>query len=326
MRFYEFVREHVIPFNAVIALSVTVAAVLDFLAPQAPFLAWLSYLLAAAVLLAMALEVRAQRSNVAASGWHVQLLNRLRSPPGPLWKSPAWQVVSVIAVVSLVLGQASKASADSGGLIAGAAPNLRNVQVLLLGLQQDTRRIQTTLDAMAPKVDSIQSSVAEMETAIKGPREYLELGDYAFLQKHVASGKKLPQSGLHLLLGLNRKRDDRFQLLKLYLDNGFDIRRPVPLETLAMTTLIDDESTIKNVAKLNAWSRKRYELDAMTLLISCGTMDLLTYSYIANDKLLTDWLIQRGISPTAQYDCALGSMGVKKWTVTTGDIQSVLSQ
>ena len=55
MRIYDFVREHVIPFNSVIAMAITVAAVLDFLAPQAPYLAWLSYVLAAMVLLAMVL-------------------------------------------------------------------------------------------------------------------------------------------------------------------------------------------------------------------------------------------------------------------------------
>lgn len=55
MRIYEFVKEHVIPFNSVIAMAVTVAAVLDFLAPQAAYLAWLSYELAGLVMLAMGL-------------------------------------------------------------------------------------------------------------------------------------------------------------------------------------------------------------------------------------------------------------------------------
>ena len=65
MRIYEFVREHVIPFNSVSAMAVTVAAVTVCLAPQAPYLAWLSYALATMVLLAMVLEVRAQRPGVA---------------------------------------------------------------------------------------------------------------------------------------------------------------------------------------------------------------------------------------------------------------------
>ena len=104
MRIYEFVREHVIPFNSVIAMAVTVAAVTDFLAPQAPYLAWLSYALATMVMLAMVLEVRAQRPGVAGGAWYMRLLGRLRAPPGPLWKSPAWQVIGIITAIALVLG------------------------------------------------------------------------------------------------------------------------------------------------------------------------------------------------------------------------------
>ena len=181
MRIYDFVREHVIPFNSVIAMAITVAAVLDFLAPQAPYLAWLSYVLAAMVLLAMVLEVRAQRPGVAGGAWYVRLLGRLRAPPGPLWKSPAWQVIGIIAAIALVLGQASKARADSGGLIASAAPNLRNVQLLLLGLKEDARRIQAVLDGVDTKVDSIHASMGNMEAALtKDPLEALMEGDYPF--------------------------------------------------------------------------------------------------------------------------------------------------
>ena len=99
MRIYDFVREHVAPFNSVIFTSVTVAGVLDFLAPQAPYLAWLSYALAGLVLLAMVLEVRTLRGRAAGSGWSVRFLGWLREPPGPLWKSPAWQVFGVIVVL-----------------------------------------------------------------------------------------------------------------------------------------------------------------------------------------------------------------------------------
>lgn len=326
MRIYDFVKEHVMPFNAVIMMSITVAAVLDFLAPQAAYLAWLSYALAALVLTGMTLELLYQRANANADAPYARLLGWLRSPPGPLWNSPAWQVIGIIAVIALVLGQASKARAANGGLIASAAPNFRNVQVLLLGLQADTQRIQATLTGMDSKVDSIHSSVGELESALKGPTEYLEQGDYPFLQKYVAAGKKLPQSGVHLLLGLNRKRDDRFDLLQLYVSQGFDIQRPVPVETLTFDTMIDDIPTIKNIAKINAWARKNFQLDASTLLTSCKTMDLLAYSYVASDKPLTDWLIRQGVRPDAKYACELGAAGVKQWTVTANDIQTVLKQ
>jgi len=167
MRIYEFVREHIVPFNSVIAMSLTVAAVLDFLAPKAPYLAWVSYALATLVLVAMALEVRYQHARaVMGNPGYAHLLNRLRRPPGPLWKSPAWQVAGVIVAVALVLGQASKARADNGGLIASAAPNLRNVQVLLLGLKEDTQRIQATLERVDTKVDSVHASIQESSQKI----------------------------------------------------------------------------------------------------------------------------------------------------------------
>ncbi len=327
MRIYEFVSKHVMPFNAVIVMSMTVAAVLDFLAPRAPFLAWVSYVLAAMVLLAMALEVRAQRPGVMGGAWYVQLLGRLRAPPGPLWKSPAWQVIGIIAAIALVLGQASRARADSGGLIASAAPNLRNVQVLLLGLKEDTRRIQATLDGMDTKVDSIHASVGSLEAALmKEPIEYLMEGDYPFLQKLAASGKRLPRNKGALLVGLNQKRDDRFDLLRLYMEHEFDIREPVGFEYLVTTT--DDVPTLKNIKKLNAWGSKLLGLDdpkigAFALLNSCPTMDLLAYAYIAQDKPLVDWLIQQGLNPKAQYPCNWVST---KWTMSAKELRVLLDQ
>ncbi len=71
-----------------------------------------------------------------------------------------WQVIGIIAAhCAGPSGQASKARAYSGGLIASAAPNLRNVQLLLLGLKEDARRIQAVLDGVDTKVDSIHASM-----------------------------------------------------------------------------------------------------------------------------------------------------------------------
>jgi len=308
------------PFNAVIVMSMTVAAVLDFLAPQAPYLAWVSYLLAALVLLAMVLEVQALRSGATGGTWYIQLLARLRPPPGPLWKSPAWQVVAIIAVIALVLGQASRARADSGGLIASLAPNLRNVQALLLGVKEDTQRIQTTLDGVDTKVGAIHTSVGNLEAALtKEPIEYLMEGDYPALKKHVAAGKRLPRNTDMLVKGLNQKRDDRFDLLRLYMDNQFDIREPVELLMLLSS---DDVPTINNVKKLDAWAQKRFQTSASTLLYQdCKTLDLLAYAYIADDKPLAEWLVQQGIKPDTKYPCENYS---RKWTISAKEIQALL--
>ncbi len=321
MRIYDFVKEHVIPFNAVILMSITVAAVLDFLAPQAAYLAWVSYALAGLVLTIMMLELLHQRAVLKGDSFSARLLGRLRLPPGPVWRSPAWQVIAVIAVIALVLGYASKARAEDGGLIASSAPNLRNVQMLLLGLQQDTRRIQTTLDGMAPKIDSIQASVGGIEAALKSPLEYLSEGDYPFFQKYVASGKKLPQSTGHLVGGLNQKRNDRFELLDLYIKHGFDIQQPVDMLTLS-TILVDDIPTIDNVRKLNVWAQKRIQQDANVIFYSCKTMDLMVYATVAGDRPLADWLVQKGLRTDTQYPCEWPG---KSWTMTVKDFQTIFS-
>lgn len=321
MRLYEFVSRHVMPFNAVIVMSTTVAAVLDFMAPQAPYLAWVSYVLAALVLLAMVLEVQYQRSP-SEDAWPVRLLGRLRPPPGPLWKSPAWQAVGVIALIALALGQASKAKAGEGGLIASAAPNLRNVQMLLLGIKEDTQRIQATLNNVDTKVNSIHASVEGLQGVLaKEPIEYLMEGDYPALKKHVAAGKRLPRNTDMLVKGLNQKRDDRFDLLRLYMDNQFDIREPVELLMLVSS---DDLPTIKNVKKLDAWAQKRFQASASTLLYQdCKTLDLLAYAYIAGDKPLAEWLVQQGMKPDTQYHCENYS---RKWTVSAKELQTLMAQ
>lgn len=323
MRIYEFVREHVMPFNAVIVMSMTVAAVLDFLAPQAPYLAWVSYALATLLLLAMVLEVQYLRSSLRDT-WLARLLGRLRPPPGPLWKSPAWQVIGVIVAIALVLGQASRAKASDGGLIASAAPNLRNVQVLLLGIKENTQRIQATLEGVGTKVDSIHASVEGLQGVLaKEPIEYLMEGDYPALKKQVDAGKRLPRDTSLFLLGLNQKRDDRFDLLRLYMNNQFDIREPVEFVMLASSS-IDDVPTLRNVKKLDAWAQKRFQIGAASLFDgACKTLDLLAYAYIAGDKPLADWLIQQGLNPDTKYPCEYVS---RKWTLSARELQALLAQ
>lgn len=321
MKIQDFVRDHVSPVNTVIFSSVTVAGILDFLAPRAPFLAWVSYALAGLVILAMVLEVRALRSGTTDKSWYVRALGRLRQPPGPLWKSPAWQVFGIVVVIALVLGQASKARADSGGLIASAAPSVRNVQTLLLGVQQDTQHIRATVDNMAPKVDAIQASVGTMEAMLKEPRDYLGEGDYPYLQKLVASGKKLPQDQWMLLLGLNQKRPDRFELLRLYMDQGLDIRQSMPvLSNVVLGSRINDLPTLRNLEKLDAWAKKRTQLPSIGIAFVCERMDLLAYAYIADDKPLAEWLIKEGLNPQHEYPC----MYIDK-PMTSQNLQAMLA-
>lgn len=323
MRIHDFVRDHVSPVNTVIFSSLTVAGILDFWRSEHRFLSWLSYVLAGLVLLAMMLEVRALRPGTTGNAWYARVLARLREPPGPLWKSPAWQVFAIVIGIALVLGQASKARADSGGLIASAAPSVRTVQMVLLGVQQDTQHIRATVDTMAPKVDAIQASVGTMESMLKEPRDYLGEGDFPYLQKLVASGKKLPQDQWMLLLGLNQKRPDRFDLLRLYVDHGLDIRQSMPVfSNVVLGSRIDDMPTLRNLDRLDAWAAKRTQMRGVGLAFVCDRMDLLAYAYIAEDKALADWLVQQGLNPQQQCPCGFSD---KSWTMSSQSLQVILA-
>lgn len=320
MKINEFVRDYIIPFNSIIAMAVTVVAVLDFLAPQGAYLAWFSYALAGVVMLAVALEVRCQRAKGTGSSWDARLLNRMRKPPGPLWKSAAWLVIGTISILALILGQASKAQADTGGLIASAAPNLRNVQTLLLGLREDTQRIQDKLDGVDSKVASIQTS---LEAALDDPMERLMQGDYPYFEKRVQAGKGLPQHELTLLWGLNKKRDDRIELLQLYERQGMNLRVVMPLSGLESGVAVEDVLTLNNLQKLNAHAKKRFQNPLVNFLSQCTEMDLLVYSRIAGDALLADWLIGQGLSPSERYACEFNG---KQWTTSANDIQAILAK
>ena len=122
--------------NAVFVMSIIVAAVLVFLAPQATYLAWLYLAFARLVLTALVFELPHKRFDASANALYARLPDWLWLPPGLRWNSSAWQMIGINAFIALVLGLAHEAPAASGGLIASNARNLRKVQVLLPGLNQ----------------------------------------------------------------------------------------------------------------------------------------------------------------------------------------------
>ena len=160
--------------------------------------------------------------------------------------------------------------------------------------------------------DEAKEALSEIVDFLHNPGKYTEIGAV------------MPKGAL--LVGLNQKRDDRLDLLRLYMEHEFDIREPVGFEQLVTTT--DDVPTLKNIKKLNAWGSKLLGLDdpkigAFALLNSCPTMDLLAYAYIAQDKPLVDWLIQQGLIPKAQYPCNWVST---KWTMSAKELRVLLDQ
>ncbi|WP_280192446.1 hypothetical protein [Delftia sp. PS-11] len=320
MRIYDFVKTHIVPFNSVIAMAITVAAVLDFLAPQAAYLAWLSYAIAGVVLLVIFFELLLQNAKGSEISWSAGLLNRLRQSPGPVWKSPGWQVVGIISLLAIALGQASKARAEAGGLIASALPNFRNVQMVLLGLREDTHQIQEKLETVDRKMDVIQAS---LESSMDDPLDRLMQGDYPYFEKRVQAGKGLPQHKLTLLWGLNKKRDDRIELLKIYQNNGMNLRAGMPISGLESGVAIEDALTIKNIEKMSAYAKKRFDNPLVQFFSLCAEMDLLVYAQIAGDDLLARWLIEQGLSMDERFACEFGG---NRWTTSAREIQAILAR
>lgn len=305
-------------------------------------------MLAAVVLLLLGLEVRAQRQGVTVDDWYVILLSRFRAPPGPLWKSPAWQVISVITCIAIGLGQVSSAYAGRGGMIASAAPSIRNVQVLLLGLQEDTRQIKETLTGVDTKVDAIKESIDKLGTALPpskqydSPRDALRQGDYPYLREYVGNGNSPPRAEREerndLVLGLNKKRPDRFKLLELY--RPYDISN-AHLAVLGYRNIAVDETTARNVEKIFAWGKKNRNKagDEKYILRDCQT-NLLDYAYIAGDQELADWLIKsKGMDPAEKRDCGPTLVDVVdgdqkspeslvrwEWKISANEIRAIVSR
>jgi hypothetical protein len=313
MSLFTFVRERIVPINAVIALSITLSLVLDFLAPKAPYLAWVSYALAGVVLACMLAELIApvwvgqwlDRSTQGASG----LLKRLWMGHRPAWHSPAWQAVAVVTCSVLVLGQVSKAKAADGGILASQFSSVSSLQAALFDLKKDTQAIKQGVDEINAKVDNLKAFGKYHDAA-----HALNSGDVVALKSFMAKDEPLPpantSSDYNLASGLSFKREGRLELLDLYLKEGFDINqrgRPLALST---------DTTPKDTAdKLDAWGKATGTLYGA---MRCE-LTLLHVATITTDQEAIKWLIEHGAKADAQGVCFVSGLSGEKgkpFTVT----------
>lgn len=306
MSLFTFVRERIVPINAVIALSVTLSLVLDFLAPKAPYLAWFSYALAAVVLACMAAELIApvwvgqwlDRSTKGASG----LLKRLWMGYRPAWRSPAWQAVAVVTCGVLVLGQVSKAKAAEGGILASQFSGVSNLQAALFDLKKDTQAIKQGVDEINAKVDDLKAFGKYHDAA-----HALNSGDAVALKGFMAKGEPLPPANtandFALASGMSYRLAGRLELLDLYVKNGFDINQRGRVLALATDTTPKDTAD-----KLEAWSKAngiRYHP------LNCE-LTLLHVATLTADGEAVKWLTEHGASNEARAYCMDGNGGKSK--------------
>ena len=288
---FEFIRERIVPINAVIALSVTLALILDFFAPKAPYLAWISYGLAALVMSAMLAELLAPafvgRWLERTTQGTPSLIKRMWMGQRPVWRSPAWQTSLVVMVVVLILGQVSKAKAGSGGFMASQFPSIADAQAALFDLKKDTQ--------------AIKEAVKEIQTSGKyeGAGDALQAGDLGALKAFIGRGQPLPPANtvgdFTLASGFSYKRADRFDLMALYLSRGFDINeRGTPLILSAYTM---PKTTDK---KLSAWWMKK---TGTPFFVQSCEFTLLQVATITDDKEGYVWLVEHGANPLINGGC-----------------------
>lgn len=330
MTLFTFIRERIVPINAVIALSATLALVLDFISPKAPYLAWVSYGLCGIVLACMVLELIAPEKintwlTTPAQGLSKQC-QRLWMERRPVWNSPAWQALAVIAVVATVIGAASKAKANDGGLLASTFPAVRNYQASFSSLQD-------ALDDLNKKIDGAQFG------GIKDAAEALSTGDFKTLQRFLKKGEPLPNANATgeyaLAVGLAAKKKDRLEILSLYVKDGFDINQSGVIGPLAPFPKANSD-------KLNTWSIKQKGTgnantghivvfqatpkDAdNTFILSCVELTLLEVAIINDDKEATEWLIKNGADKTAKRKCK-SMTGRNKRDISAEIVASVLGK
>jgi hypothetical protein len=321
-----FIRNNIVPINAVIALSATLALVLDFLAPKAPYLAWVSHGLCAIVLVCMVLELIVPEKlnawfKTPAQGLF-KLIQRLWMGKRPVWTSPAWQALAMVAVVATVIGTASKAKANEGGWLASTFPVVKNYQASFSTLQD-------AIDQLNQKIDGTQLGIEDAADA-------LNRGDFQALQRFLNKGESLPNANstneYALAIGLMAKKSQRLELLSLYLKDGFDINQSGVVGALA--SFPKDNSD-----KLDAWSmngnanmqhtdtvRNSMPRDAGNIfMLSCVELTLLEVAVINNDKEATEWLIKSGADKTQKRKCK-SMVGRNKRDISAEIVANVLGK
>lgn len=150
---YTFVREHLAIANGIVLASGTLVAVLDFLAPRLSLLPRLVYS-ATAALLALMVVAAVAPSFVERALLLIGLAFK-REAGGPLWRRPAWQALAALLAVVTVVGFASVAKAQEGGLIAGSSATARDMQSTLLRLSRDSAEIKAGVVDANAKLDAL---------------------------------------------------------------------------------------------------------------------------------------------------------------------------
>lgn len=150
---YAFVRDHLSVFNGVMLASGTLVAVLDFLGPRFSVLPKIVYSATLAIVLLMI-----------AAAFAPALVGRILAAVGltagrddlvPLWRKPLWQITIVLLSVVTVVGFASVARANQGGLLASNSTSVKSWQDAFLSLKADVAEVGSGVRDANAKLDRV---------------------------------------------------------------------------------------------------------------------------------------------------------------------------
>ena len=288
---YQFIKDHLIPVNTLIALAVFIVGALDFFKPMAPpSLPVIIY--SATALLALVLFVagllpakpRARADVDPAKPWK------------PLRQRPGWILgVSLLALIT-GLGWASYAKASEKGLIADSFSSVAAVQTALAKLQSSADTADAKLDVIIEKQGSATlagDACPTLDCAVgMGASE-------ATLKRFISQGAALPTEPALFGSSINRlskaRNPARIGTLAVYLDT-----HALPdINARAAKVAIHEPQELQIIAaQLPAELRPRVA-EIFTGRHACGmpTLRLIEIAAINGDKPLYEWLVARGADP-----------------------------
>ena len=289
---YQFIRDHLIPVNTLIAFSVFVVGGLDFfrplVPPSLPVIIYSGTALLALLLLAAGL-VNAP-SPASANQPDLKSPKRLRERP---W----WALgISFLALVS-GLGWASYAKASDKGLIADYFSSAAAVQTALAKLQASADSADAKLNAIIDKQGSATlagDGCPTLDCAVSmGASE-------ATLRRFISQGATLPTEPALFGSSMNRlsksRNPARIGTLAVYLDT----RALHDINARADKVAIHEPQELQAIASQLAAELRPRVAEIFTGRNACGmpSLRLTEIAALNGDKPLYEWLVARGADPS----------------------------
>lgn len=155
---YELAKERLVPINAIFTFSGGVVTALDLMAPQGPYLSYLGIFMATPIALVMVAEWFAPKFvnhwlAQPAVGWS-HAVKMIWKRHRPLWLSLQLKLMALIAVVVVILGQVSKAKAETGGILATHFESFAYVQKHILDIKTDLKEIKDQLKNVKQEISA----------------------------------------------------------------------------------------------------------------------------------------------------------------------------